>query len=134
MVEYNDTQLDTLFHALGDATRRRMLRELTHGERTVTQLAEPYAMSLAAAAKHIQVLESARLVHKEKRGRMNVCRLEAHPLERASDWLRHYERFWTTRLDVLERLLNEVDAKSPSGSAKAPKPPRRRPSKPKGTK
>jgi DNA-binding transcriptional ArsR family regulator len=134
MVEYTDTQLDTLFHALGDATRRRMLRELTHGERTVTQLAEPYAMSLAAAAKHIQVLESARLVRKEKRGRMHVCRLEAQPLARASDWLRHYERFWTTRLDVLERLLNEADAKTPSGSAKARKPARRRPSKPKGTK
>jgi DNA-binding transcriptional ArsR family regulator len=133
MVEYNDTQLDTVFHALGDATRRQILRELAGGERTVTQLAEPFAMSLAAAAKHIQVLEGARLVRKEKRGRMHVCRLEAQPLERASDWLRYYERFWTTRLDVLERLLNEADAKTPSGSARTPKPPRRRPSKPKGT-
>ena len=134
MVEYNDTALDTLFHALGDSTRRQILHELAGGERTVTQLAEPFAMSLAAAAKHIQVLESARLVHKEKRGRMHVCRLEAQPLERASDWLRYYERFWNTRLDVLERLLDDADARTPSGSAKAPKPTRRRPSKPKGTK
>jgi DNA-binding transcriptional ArsR family regulator len=130
MVEHNDAQLDTLFHALGDSTRRRMLRELTQGERTVTQLAEPYAMSLAAAAKHIQVLEGARLVHKEKRGRMNVCRLQAQPLERASDWLRHYEHFWNTRLDVLQRLLTEADAKT--RGAPTPGAPRRRTSKPKG--
>ncbi len=134
MVEYNDTELDVLFHALGDTTRRRMLRELSTGERTVTDLAEPFAMSLAAAAKHIQVLEGARLVRKEKRGRMNVCRLEAQPLARASDWLRHYERFWTTRLDVLERLLNEADARTASGSAKAAKSARRPSPKPKGKK
>lgn len=131
MVEYKDAELDTLFHALGDATRRRMLRELAAGERTVTQLAEPFAMSLAAAAKHIQVLQSARLVRKEKRGRMNVCRIEARPLKRASDWLRTYEHFWSTRLDVLERLLDDADAKSAGGTA-ARKAPRRTTPNPKG--
>ncbi|MEO8975463.1 MAG: metalloregulator ArsR/SmtB family transcription factor [Casimicrobiaceae bacterium] len=132
MVEYTDTELDTLFHALGDTTRRCMLRALSDGERTVTELAEPYAMSLAAAAKHIQVLESARLVRKERRGRMHVCRLEARPLARAFAWLHYYERFWNTRLDVLERLFKEADARTSPGSAKARKPARRPSSKPKG--
>jgi DNA-binding transcriptional ArsR family regulator len=131
MVEYNDADLDTLFHALGDATRRRMLRDLTAGERTVTELAEPFEMSLAAAAKHIQVLESARLVRKEKRGRMHVCRIEAQPLKRASDWLRYYEHFWSTRLDVLERLLDDADARSADGTT-VRKAPRRATPKPKG--
>jgi DNA-binding transcriptional ArsR family regulator len=130
MVEYNDSELDTLFHALGDTTRRRMLRELARGERTVTALAEPYAMSLAAAAKHIQVLEDARLVRKRKHGRMHVCRLEAKPLARAADWLRYYERFWSTRLDVLGRLLADADAKA--GLHPKPKSRRRAPAKPKG--
>jgi DNA-binding transcriptional ArsR family regulator len=131
MVEYNDADLDTLFHALCDATRRRILRELSAGERTVTELAEPFDMSLAAAAKHIQVLESARLVRKEKRGRMHVCRIEARPLKRASDWLRYYESFWSTRLDVLERLLDDADAKSAGGAAPR-KAPRRTTPTPKG--
>ena len=113
-------ELDTVFHALGDATRRQMLRELTRGERTVGELAEPYAMSLAAAAKHIGVLEGAGLVRKEKRGRTQVCRLQARPLARAYDWLEFYDRFWSTRLDTLERLLSD------------PTPVRRAPGKPKG--
>ncbi|MBS0320932.1 MAG: helix-turn-helix transcriptional regulator [Proteobacteria bacterium] len=132
MVEYNDATLDTLFHALGDSTRRGMLHELAGGERTVGQLAEPYAMSLAAAAKHIQVLEGARLVHKERRGRMHVCRLEPQALRRASDWLRYYERFWNTRLDVLENLLRDADAKASSTGAAGTRAPRRTPPPPKG--
>jgi DNA-binding transcriptional ArsR family regulator len=113
-------ELDTVFHALGDATRRQMLRELTRGERTVGELAQPHAMSLAAAAKHIGVLEGAGLVRKQKRGRTQVCRLQARPLARAYDWLEYYERFWSTRLDTLERLLSD------------PTPARRSPGKPKG--
>jgi DNA-binding transcriptional ArsR family regulator len=123
MVEYHEVQLDTLFHALGDTTRRRMLRELTRGERTVTELAEPFAMSLAAAAKHIKALEGAGLVRKDVRGRTHVCRLEARPLARATDWLRYYERFWNARLDVLERLLTDADAKAgakPGSRRRAP--------------
>lgn len=106
MVEYN-AELDTVFHALGDATRRQMLRELTKGARTVGELAEPYAMSLAAVSKHIVVLEGAGLVRKERRGRTQVCRLQARPLARACHWLAFYERFWSTRLDALERLLSD---------------------------
>lgn len=105
MVEQQSPHLDAVFHALGDATRRRMLRELTGGERTVTQLAEPFDMSLAAASKHIKALEGAGLIRREVRGRTHICRLEAKPLSDAKDWLQSYERFWTKSLDELDRLL-----------------------------
>jgi DNA-binding transcriptional ArsR family regulator len=107
MVEHQASQLDTVYHALGDATRRRMLRELAKGERTVGQLAEPFPISLAAASKHIKVLESAGLIRRDIRGRTHVCRLEPGPLASAHEWLTFYQGFWTSRLDVLERLLRE---------------------------
>ena len=110
MVELNAPRLDAVFHALGDATRRHMLRDLTGGARTVSQLAEPFEMSLAAASKHIKALEGAGLIRREVRGRTHVCHLEAGPLADASSWLAFYERFWTGRLDTLERLLREADA------------------------
>jgi DNA-binding transcriptional ArsR family regulator len=115
MVELEMPQLDSVFHALGDATRRRMLRELASGERTVGQLAEPFAISLAAASKHIKALENAGLIRREVRGRTHLCRLAPGPLASAHQWLSFYERFWTDRLDVLERLLRTEDArKSPT--------------------
>ena len=114
MVELQSTRLDAVFHALGDATRRRMLRALCEGERTVGQLAEPFAMSLAAASKHIKVLENAGLIRREVRGRTHFCRLDPGPLASAHDWLSFYERFWTGRLDELERLLREEDALRPT--------------------
>ncbi len=107
MVEQQNPPLDAVFHALGDATRRRMLRELALGERTVSQLAEPFAMSLAAASKHIKALEGAGLISREIRGRTHICRLDAKPLSDAHDWLSSYERFWNGRLDELERLLRD---------------------------
>ena len=110
MVEYNTQQLDGVFHALGDATRRQMLAQLAKGEHTVSQLAEPFAMSLAAASKHIKALEAAGLVRRDVRGRMHVCRLNAGPLANAHQWLAFYEIFWTNRLDVLEALLKAEDA------------------------
>lgn len=113
--------MDSVFHALGDATRRHMLRDLAGGERTVTQLAQPFAMSLAAASKHIKALENAGLIRREVRGRTHVCRLEPGPLASAHQWLGFYERFWTNRLDVLERLLREEDArKAQDHSKKSP--------------
>lgn len=105
MVEHQSTALDQVFHALGDATRRQMLRELARGERTVGQLAEPFSMSLAAASKHIKALESAGLIRREVQGRTHVCHLDPGPLADAHQWLAHYERFWNQRLDVLEQLL-----------------------------
>ena len=119
MVEYVSPQLDTVFHALGDATRRRMLRELAGGERTVSQLAQPFAISLAAASKHIKALENAGLIRREVRGRIHMCRLDPRPLAGAHEWLSFYEGFWSGRLDVLERLLREEGArKSPPAPPK----------------
>jgi DNA-binding transcriptional ArsR family regulator len=111
MVELDAPELTSVFHALGDATRRRMLRELAGGERSVGQLAQPFAISLAAASKHIKVLEGAGLIRREVRGRTHLCRLDPGPLASAHEWLSFYERFWTARLDMLERLLREEDAR-----------------------
>ena len=110
MVELQTPQLDAVFHALGDATRRRMLRNLADGERSVGELARPFDISLAAASKHVKALERAGLVRREVRGRTHVCRLAPGPLASAHEWLTFYERFWTERLDVLDRLLREEDA------------------------
>ena len=127
MVYLQTPQLDTVFHALGDATRRRMLRELSQGERTVSELAAPFAMSLAAASKHIKALERAGLIRREVKGRTHFCRLEPGPLASAHEWLGFYERFWTSRLDVLERLLRDEDAREPAGgdAKKSPIPPKK---------
>ena len=110
MVEFQIPQMNSVFHALGDATRRQMLRDLAGGERTVSELAQPFAMSLAAASKHIKVLEGAGLIRREVRGRTHVCRLDPGPLASAHEWLGFYERFWTSRLDLLEQLLRGEDA------------------------
>lgn len=110
MVEHQASRLDAVFHALGDATRRHMLRDLAGGERSVGQLAEPFAISLAAASKHIKALENAGLIRREVRGRTHLCRLEPGPLAGAHQWLGFYEHFWGDRLDVLERLLRAEDA------------------------
>lgn len=112
MVELQALQLDSVFHALGDATRRQMLRNLADGERTVGQLAEPFSMSLAAASKHIKALENAGLIRREVRGRTHLCHLEPGPLASAHQWLNYYERYWNDRLDRLEQLLREEDAQN----------------------
>jgi DNA-binding transcriptional ArsR family regulator len=131
MVDFLTPELDTVFHALGDATRRDMLRDLASGERTVSQLAAPFAMSLAAASKHVKALEHAGLIRREVRGRTHVCRLDPGPLASAHTWLAFYERFWTDRLDALERLLLDEDARkaerAPTGrhGRKAPSNPRK---------
>ena len=114
MVELQTAQLDSVFHALGDATRRRMLQALADRERTVGELAEPFAISLAAASKHIRALEQAGLIRREIRGRTHHCRLAPDGLASAHRWLSHYERFWTGRLDRLDRLLREEDARKTS--------------------
>ena len=118
MVELATPQLDTVFHALGDATRRRMLRELAGGERTVGQLAKPFPISLAAASKHIKVLENAGLIRREVRGRTHLCRLDPGPLASAQQWLSFYERFWIDRLNVLEQLLRKEDQRQFSARKK----------------
>ncbi|MGE0315332.1 MAG: ArsR/SmtB family transcription factor [Lautropia sp.] len=119
MVERTPIDLDTVFHALGDPTRRQMLIDLSHGERTVGQLAQPFAMSLAAASKHIRTLEHAGLIRREVLGRTHVCHLEPGPLASAQQWLRFYEAFWTRRLDVLDELLRKDDARKPPGPTRS---------------
>ena len=114
MVEHDSQILDTIFHALGDATRRAMLGELAAGQRSVGELAEPFAMSLAAASKHIKMLERAGLVRREVRGRTHMCSLDPTPLMSADQWLGIYRRFWTSQLDVLEALLRAEDAAPPA--------------------
>ena len=111
MVELDSPHLDMVFRALGDATRRGMLASLALGEKSIGELAEPFAMSFAGASKHVKVLEEAGMVRREVRGRTHICRLEPGPLASADQWLRHYERFWTGRLDALELLLREDDSR-----------------------
>lgn len=109
MVEQEPAHLDAIFHALSDRTRRAMLHRLADGERSVSELAEPFAMSLAGASKHVKVLEGAGLVRRRISGRTHFCRLDALRLAEAEAWLRHYERFWTRGLDTLEALLRAED-------------------------
>lgn len=118
MVELNPSRLDEIYRALGDATRRQMLRELAKGERSVGQLAEPFAISLAAASKHIKSLENAGLIRRDVRGRTHVCRLDPGPLASAHEWLGHYEAFWTQRLDLLDRLLRQDDERKAASKPK----------------
>lgn len=109
MVEQNAPALDAVFHALSDTTRRAMLRRLTAGEATVGDLAEPFPMSLAAASKHIRVLEDAGLIRRTVQGRSHICRLEAAPMHAGQEWISHFQRFWSERLDALEAILNAED-------------------------
>lgn len=105
MVNQYSERLDRVFHALTDPTRRHMLRSLAARERTVGELAQPFRMSLAAASKHVKVLEGAGLVRRTVQGRTHFCRLDPKPLAGAAEWIRFYERFWSERLDALEALL-----------------------------
>lgn len=109
MVEQSRARLDLVFRALGDQTRRAMLERLAKGELTVSALAAPYRISLAAASKHIQTLERAGLVRRTVRGRIHYCRIDPRPLARADGWLRGYERLWDTRIERLVELLRHPD-------------------------
>ena len=102
-----DHQLDVTFTALADPTRRGMLAALSLGEKPVSELAAPYRMSLAGAAKHVGVLARAGLIERRKVGRQQLCRLKGDRLKEASDWLTQWERFWTDRLDALELAIQE---------------------------
>lgn len=105
MVERPTDELSRVFRALADPTRREMLHSLAAGERTVGELAAPFRMSLAAASKHVKVLERAGLVRRTVQGRTHRCRLDATRLVGAKEWLAFHERFWGERLDALDALL-----------------------------
>jgi len=97
--------LDIVFDAVADSTRRSILDRLRAGPITVTGLAEPYAISLNAVSKHVKKLESAGLIRREIRGREHFCQVDAAHFEMAMDWMGHYRKFWTDRMDALERHL-----------------------------
>ena len=131
MVEDSTARLDAVFGALADPTRRAMLRDLARQPRTIGELAAPFAISLAGASKHIQVLERAGLIDREIRGRVHLCRLDARPLHAGAEWIRHYERFWNQKLDALAALLEAEDAARPAAPNKRARktsspPPRRK--------
>ena len=113
MVDKYSKQLDTVFHALADPTRRAMLHELSVQPCTVSVLAAPFDISLAGASKHIQVLERAGLIQRKVQGRVHTCRLNAQQLHKGAEWLRHYEQFWGQKLDALEAMLRAEDAVKP---------------------
>jgi len=106
-----ENRLDTTFQALSDPTRRGMLASLALGEKSIGELAEPFAMSFAGASKHVKVLEDAGLIFRRKVGRTHIIRIDAKPLEEAERWLRQWEKFWNVRLDRLEALIERDNSK-----------------------
>jgi DNA-binding transcriptional ArsR family regulator len=100
--------LDTIFSALADPTRRAILLRLTLGEATVTELAEPFDISLPAISKHLKVLERAGLITRGKEAQFRPCRLETEHLKLAFEWLEQYHRHWEESFDRLDELLAEV--------------------------
>src|SRR4051812_47862552 len=100
--------LSATFAALADPTRRAILARLSKGESSVTELAEPFEMSLPAVTKHLKVLENAGLISRSKQAQWRPCRLEAEPLRDATDWLEQYRQHWEARLDRLEDYLRDL--------------------------
>jgi DNA-binding transcriptional ArsR family regulator len=108
MVQDRSPSLDRVFHALAHPARRSMLRNLTGGERNLSELAAPLRMSFPAASKHVRVLERARLVRRRVVGRTHLCRIEGKPLGNANEWLEQYRQFWEERFERLDALLDEL--------------------------
>jgi len=105
--------LSTTFAALADPTRRAILARLASGECSVSELAEPFDISLPAVTKHLKVLERAGLIRRGREAQWRPCRLEAQPLRDASHWIDRYRRFWEGRLDRLGDYLRETRPKEP---------------------
>jgi DNA-binding transcriptional ArsR family regulator len=103
--------LSATFAALADPTRRAILGRLTSGEASVTELAEPFEMSLPAVSKHLKVLERAGLISRSRDAQWRPCRLDAGPLKEVSDWVEHYRRFWEQSFERLDDYLRELKAK-----------------------
>jgi DNA-binding transcriptional ArsR family regulator len=111
MVEYQNAQLDAVFHAVADPTRRAILAKLTHADARVTDLAKDFPMSLNAVSKHLRVLEGATLVRRTVVGREHVLTLNAEAMAEAAGWMEHYRRFWEERLAALDTLMTERSKK-----------------------
>lgn len=119
MVKYSDDRLDLIFKALSDPTRRGMLSRLARNEMSVTELAEPYDMSLAAVSKHLRVLEDAQFIERTKQGRVFRCRANLAPLAEVTQLLEDLGQFWRDRLDALDQFL--ANEKSSEGERHASK-------------
>jgi len=104
-------RLDATFSALADPTRRAILARLASGETSVSELAEPFEMSMPAISKHLKVLQRAGLIERSREAQWRPCRLAAAPLKDVSDWLDRYRRFWEESFDRLEDYLSELQKK-----------------------
>jgi DNA-binding transcriptional ArsR family regulator len=111
MVKHQTAHIDPVFAALADPTRRAIVARLVQGRASISELAAPHAMTLAAVMKHLAVLGDAGLIERRKAGRVVTCTLRAGPLEEARVWLDEHVRFWTERLEALGRLLDETEEK-----------------------
>ena len=110
-------QLSSTFAALADPTRRAILARLALGETSVTELAEPFRMSMPAVSKHLKVLERAGLIARGREAQWRPCRLEAAPLKSAAQWIEEYSRFWEESFDRLEDYLKAIQAQTKAGQA-----------------
>lgn len=106
-----EEQLSNTFAALADPTRRAILAYLAKGEASVTELAEPFEMSLPAISKHLKVLERAGLITRSREAQWRPCRLEVEPLKDAANWIEQYRQFWEQSFDRLDEYLQELQAK-----------------------
>ncbi|MGN6184864.1 MAG: ArsR/SmtB family transcription factor [Thermoanaerobaculia bacterium] len=106
--------LSTTFAALADPTRRAILARLSSGECTVTELAEPFEMSMPAISKHLKVLERAGLIARGREAQWRPCRIDGAPLKEVADWVSHYRRFWEESFDPLDVYLRELQKKKKS--------------------
>jgi len=106
-----DDRLDLLFRALGDRTRRALLARLAEKPAMVTELAEPFEMSLPAVSRHLRVLERARLVVRNVDGRVHHCSVDLEPLKTVEAWVQHRRRFWEGNLDALARYMERDEKK-----------------------
>ena len=103
--------LSATFAALADPTRRAILARLASGEAPVSELAQPFKMSMPAVSKHLKVLERARLIARSREAQWRPCRLSATPLKEVADWVEHYRSFWEQSLDRLDHYLRELQNK-----------------------
>jgi DNA-binding transcriptional ArsR family regulator len=120
--EPDPATLDRVFAALADPVRRAILRRLDGRDLLVSELAEPFAISLQAVSRHIQVLVRAGLVTQERTGRISRCRLDAGPIYRAAVWVNHYSKYWQAQFDTLAAWLDEIERRKETARPTAPRP------------
>lgn len=113
MVVDRSPHLDLVFHALAHPARRAIIRQLSGGERNLSELASPLEMTFPAASKHVRVLEGAKLVRRRITGRQHLCRLRAAPLKEAMQWTEQFRKNWEVRFEALDSLLEEMKSEEP---------------------